>query len=196
MGGQSGTGLPGVIRLSILLARFNAQQSFAMNTVLKKLDVQALHDSDFYAWTQEQVRLLELGQFARLDMANLIDEIGDMGRSELRALKSAVKQALIHLAKLRYSPATEPRRGWVTSVAKQRDVIEELLHDSPSLQPQLASSFDDAWSRAAKIAATEIAAHGEFPGLPDACPFTLSQVRDDAFIPSSPPPNSPSDSIR
>lgn len=154
-----------------------------MNTVLKKLDVQALHDSDFYAWTQEQVRLLELGQFARLDMANLIDEIGDMGRSELRALKSAVKQALIHLAKLGYSPATEPRRGWIASVVKQRDAIEELLKDSPSLQAKLADSIEHAWYGAAKIAAAELATHGEFPGLPEACPFTLSQVRDDDFIP-------------
>jgi len=41
-----------------------------------------LYDVDFYAWIQQQANVLKAGDFARLDLDNLIDEIESMGKSE------------------------------------------------------------------------------------------------------------------
>ena len=38
------------------------------------------YDTDFYLWTQQQAALLRQGQTMELDMANLAEEIEDMGK--------------------------------------------------------------------------------------------------------------------
>ena len=48
-----------------------------------------LYAQDFFAWVEEQVEALRSGQTHRLDMANLAEEIEDMGRSQRRAVKPA-----------------------------------------------------------------------------------------------------------
>lgn len=143
----------------------------------------SLYDEDFYAWTQEQARLLKLGQLSRADIKNLIEEVEDMGRSELRALRSAIKQALLHMVKLAVSSADDPRAGWQVSVAKQRVEIEDVLGDNPSLQSKVHEVFKEAWPDAKKLAIAELAAFGERPSLPDSCPFSLDQLRRDGFYP-------------
>ena len=47
-----------------------------------------LYKTDFYAWTQEQVRLLTTQQWDQLDTINLIEEIETLGRKERQELKS------------------------------------------------------------------------------------------------------------
>jgi hypothetical protein len=44
------------------------------------------YEQDFYAWTQEQARMLRAGALAHLDIPNLVEEIESMGRSEKREL--------------------------------------------------------------------------------------------------------------
>ena len=39
------------------------------------------YDDDFVAWSAEQARLLRAGEFAHLDVANIAEEIEDMGRA-------------------------------------------------------------------------------------------------------------------
>jgi hypothetical protein len=45
-----------------------------MNKVEIKSSENDLYDIDFYAWTQEQARLLRERRFADLDLEHLIDE--------------------------------------------------------------------------------------------------------------------------
>lgn len=40
------------------------------------------YEQDFYGWTQEQAALLRAGRLADLDIANLIEEVETMGRTE------------------------------------------------------------------------------------------------------------------
>lgn len=42
-----------------------------------------LYDTDYYAWTQEQIQLLKVGKLNQLDIANLIEEIADLGGSAM-----------------------------------------------------------------------------------------------------------------
>ncbi len=153
------------------------------STVEKSFETKSDYEQDFYAWTQEQARLLKLGNLSRLDVKNLIEEVEDMGRSELRSLDSAIKQAVLHLAKLAYSPSEDPRAGWNASVVKQRDEIEELLEANPSFKSKLDRSFEKVWPGARKIAIADLAVFNEKPVIPIECPFTLSNLRDEGFLP-------------
>lgn len=49
-----------------------------------------LHETDFYAWTQEQVNLLKTQQWNKLDTLNLIEEIEPLGRKEFKTIFKSV----------------------------------------------------------------------------------------------------------
>jgi hypothetical protein len=146
-----------------------------------------LYEKDFYAWANEQARLLkQIGPLKGLDTKNLIEEIEDMGRSEAAALRSALGQALVHLVKLAYSPVVNPHEKWKSSVVKQRVKIEALLEDSPSLISKMELIFAKAWKDARKIAVAELADYNESPEIPAICPFTVGNVRDESYFPQAP----------
>ena len=42
----------------------------------------SLYETDFYAWTQEQAKLLRKCQWSELDLANLIEEIESLGKQD------------------------------------------------------------------------------------------------------------------
>ena len=151
----------------------------------------ALYDQDFFAWTIQQSEALKsCGNLVGVDTLHLIEELESMGKSQLRALVSALEQTLVHLIKLSYSPATDPRNGWAESVRKQRHDMDVLLEESPSLRPKLLERFDAAWAYARKEATLQLVAHDETPALPFDCPFTLQQILDESFMPLKPIGNS------
>ena len=57
------------------------------------------YEADIFAWTQAQADLLRRGQLDRLDLANLAQEIGDMGERDRRELRSHLRVLLLHLLK-------------------------------------------------------------------------------------------------
>ena len=151
----------------------------------------ALYDRDFCAWTEEQVCLLAERRFENLDLDHLTEEIRDMGNEQVFALESALIQALVHLLKLACSAAKDPRGVWKVSVTKQRVVVERLIKRNPSLRSKIDELFTDVWGDARKIARAELEQFNEVVELPERCPFTLGQVRDDEFWPgeeAAPPP--------
>ena len=134
-----------------------------------------LHQQDFRAWTRQQADLIRSGRFAELDVANLIDEIEDMGGSRERELESRLGVLLAHLLKWRYQP---DRRGrsWRLTIAEQRRRIARLLKRNPSLEPLLAEALEDAYGDALLIAARETDL--DESAFPPACPFTLEEIMD------------------
>ncbi len=48
-----------------------------------------LYESDFYSWTQRQADMLRSGKLETADLANIIEEIETLGRSEESSLESA-----------------------------------------------------------------------------------------------------------
>lgn len=136
------------------------------------------YETDFYLWTQQQAALLRQGEFNRvaLDFANIAEEIESMGRRERHSIRSYLSNVIMHLLKWRYQPE---RRGtsWRSSINNGRYQLEELLDESPSLKPQLASLAQKAYLNARRIAADET---GLPPTtFPETCPFTLDQITGD-----------------
>ncbi|MCV3216374.1 DUF29 domain-containing protein [Plectonema radiosum NIES-515] len=61
-----------------------------------------LYKTDFYGWTQEQVRLLTTQQWDQLDTINLIEEIETLGRKERQELRNRLGILLGHLLKWQF----------------------------------------------------------------------------------------------
>lgn len=139
----------------------------------------AAYDTDFFAWTEEQVRLLRAGELSQLDIENLAEEVEDMGRRLRQELRNRLAVLAMHLLKWQYRPGHRSR-SWGGTIREQRAEIAELLEESPSLGPTLARALTKAYSRAAARVIAET-------GLPETtfpaeCPFTPEQILDETFL--------------
>jgi hypothetical protein len=63
-----------------------------------------LYDADFYAWTQEQAKLLRGRQWSQLDLLNLIEEIESLGKQQRPELRNRLSVLIGHLLKWEYQP--------------------------------------------------------------------------------------------
>ena len=153
--------------------------------------VEQLYEDDFYAWTQAQAR--ELRRFARtrpnvpLDLAHLAEEIADLGTERRSRIRSWTRRIIEHLLLLEYSPARDPRRGWIAEVVSFRREIGDHLTATlgRDLKRQLSRLYEEVCSDLPK----KLAPHGEAniaARFPERCPYTLDQVLGD-FWPEARP---------
>lgn len=154
-----------------------------MNETATRPPRNALYEIDFFAWTQEQARLLRERRWDDLDLENLIDEVIGVGASDKRQIQSRLKVILAHLLKWKYQPGARSS-AWRGTLREQRDRLRDLLEDSPSLRPYPATVFDLAYLSARLLAARETGI--DFTLFPEHPPFTLEQALDDDFLPKEP----------
>ena len=138
-----------------------------------------LYEQDFYLWIETTSKQLKAGKFAEIDLANLIEEIESMGKSEKRELKSRLIVLLMHLLKWQYQPEKRSE-SWRSTIAEQRICIELLLEDSPSLQPLLIEIFTDCYEKARLKASEETGMKLNF--FPKESPFTLEETLKNSFL--------------
>ncbi|MGZ8215984.1 DUF29 domain-containing protein [Methylomagnum sp.] len=140
----------------------------------------ANYQQDYFGWTQEQAALIRAGQFSKLDLAHLADEIEDMGKSEKRALESRLEVLLMHLLKWQIQQDRRSK-SWRLTIADQRRRLLKLLGENPSLKAVLAESIEDIYPSAVIAAVNETGLDIErFPGV---CPYTQSQIFDADYWP-------------
>lgn len=131
------------------------------------------HEQDFYLWTQQQANALKAGNLADVDMPHLAEEIESMGSSEKRELGNRLSVLIAHLLKWQHQPV---RRGnsWRLTIQNQRDDIQDLLEDSPSLKLEMKKRLEKAYARARRMASLEIGlAESDFPAE---CPFAIDEM--------------------
>ena len=58
-----------------------------------------LYERDYVAWADEQALLLEQKRWDELDLANLVEEVRDLGGRHRDALESQLTRLLMHLLK-------------------------------------------------------------------------------------------------
>lgn len=145
-----------------------------------------LYNKDFYAWARQQAHLLRTEELEKLDLPNLIEELEAMSLRERRELTSRLIVLLMHLLKWQYQPTPHGRsqpRSWLNTIATQRQKIELLLEDSPSLHREVAERLAYAYSRACAQASRETGL--ALATFPVTCPYTVEQVLDDSFFPNT-----------
>ncbi|MGL5033861.1 MAG: DUF29 domain-containing protein, partial [Microcystaceae cyanobacterium] len=130
---------------------------------------------------EETAQSLKEGNFQDLDLANLIEEIESMGRRDKREVCSRMKVLLMHLLKWKYQPEKRTT-SWISTINEQRDQINVILKDSPSLKPYLRQEFADCYQTARVNASEETDLALEV--FPKDCPFTQEQILKTGFRPN------------
>ena len=137
-----------------------------------------LYETDFYAWTLEQSKLLKEGNFEYLDITHLVEEIESLGRQERRELESRLGVLIGHLLKWNYQPEN-PSKSWRATIREQRRSAQKLLLQNPSLQPYLTQIIADAYESGKDLVIGETPL--DYSDLPENCPYTLEQLFDPNF---------------
>jgi hypothetical protein len=147
---------------------------------LPETAARADYEGDFFAWTQEQAKILRAHRTAGLDWENLAEEIDSMGRRDRRELESRLRLMLHHLLKWRVQPGLRGR-SWQRTLIEQRRQAEKLLNESPSLRPQVPALIDEAYPDALADAIDETGLGPQT--FPAECPFTVEQILDPQYLP-------------
>jgi hypothetical protein len=139
-----------------------------------------LYEEDFFVWSQKQALLLRKRRFDELDLANLIEEVEDLGGALRRSVRLHVMTIIEHLLKLQHWPESQLRLVWREAMRRERS---ELLNDrTPSLSRDLAGNLPELYARARHDAEGSLRDHGEqdaADALPATCPYTLDQITGD-----------------
>lgn len=142
------------------------------------------YDEDFVAWTQHQAIVLREGKRDKMDLLNLAEEIESLGNSVRRELSSRLRVLVVHLLKWHYQPERRLEgHSWETTISTQRNDIDDLLHDSPSLRPQVQERLTQQYGKARRqeLRETRLAESA----VPESCPWTVEQVLNDDFWPDA-----------
>src|ERR1700676_5586789 len=138
------------------------------------------YDDDFFAWTQEQARLLRDGELADIDVENLAEEIESMGKSDRREIRNRLIVLLAHLLKWQFQ-ANARSTSWSGTIIEQRQQIDSVVADSPSLRQVVPQALDNAYASARRLASAET----DLPEavFPITCPYTPEQILSEGFLP-------------
>jgi hypothetical protein len=135
-----------------------------------------LYDRDILAWSAQQADLLR--RTARgervngVDWDHVVEEIEDVGISELNAVRSYLRQMLVHLLKLQGWPNSQSVAQWrVETAAFQADAAQRF---APSMRQKI--DLDKLYQRALEQL-EGVDYNGLQPlGWLAQCPCTLEQL--------------------
>jgi Domain of unknown function DUF29 len=142
------------------------------------------YEKDVVLWAQQQAALLRSGQFSKLDVEHVADEIEDVGKTEKRELASRMAVLLAHLLKWQAQPDRRTR-SWQSTIDEQRRRVALALEETPSLRTTLAEPRWQAavWSDARVIAMTDTGLAGE--AFPDKCPWPTDRALSPNWLPGA-----------
>jgi hypothetical protein len=124
------------------------------------------YDTDFALWAESQATALRERRFDDLDLANLIEEIDALSRSDRNRLQSRLTKLAFHLLKLQHQP-DRASRSWLRTIVEQSARIRRLLKNSPSVRPALPELIAEAYADARRAASAETGlAIADFPETP------------------------------
>jgi hypothetical protein len=131
-----------------------------------------LYDRDILAWSQRQaglLRRLAAGErVSDLDWPHVIDEVEDVGRSELRACQSLLTRSMEHLLKIQGWPKNTAVPHWRGEAVTFLREAQRAFSASMAQHLDLAGLFADA-----RDAVREQRIDQTTPSsLPLTCPFT------------------------
>ena len=154
-----------------------------MRTISKE-ELKELYDKDFPLWVEINLELLREKAYDLVDWENLLEEIEDMARSDLKACISYLAVILEHLYKWdNFRHLTHGREkggmGWIKSVNNARRRISILFELYPSLRKKLPEYMRDAWIIARGNLEEWLEDQGKDPekyDIPKECPYTYEEA--------------------
>lgn len=147
---------------------------------MKEPAAAGLYETDYHAWTQQQAAALKRGDFAAIDLPNLIEEVESLGRSEERELESRLAQLMMHLLKWQFQPM-QRSRSWMHTIEEQRHRLSLLFKRMPSLRPLAGEFATEAYSDARMMAERDTGLM--INTFPKANPYAIEQMLDPSWLP-------------
>ena len=141
------------------------------------------YDDDVVAWANAQAARLRAIADPRVDFEHIADELESMGRSDRNEIESRMTVLLTHL--LKWEHQVERRsRSWRRTILEQRDRLDWLVGESPSLKSAVESARVARFHTARIYASDETGiAIGAFPRE---CAWTTAQILELDFYPGPP----------
>lgn len=136
------------------------------------------YETDYVGWIFDQVGKLEGAKVPGLDLVNVAEELGDLGRSKKHAIQSQINRLMVHVLKWTFQ-TNKRTRGWAATIYDARRKILRLQSESPSLKPHVPGWIREEYPSARDIAHAETGLPLET--FPEACPYSMEQLLDRGF---------------
>jgi hypothetical protein len=152
-----------------------------MRTISKE-ELRELYDKDFPLWAEINLELLKERAYELVDWENLLEEIEDMARSDLKACISYLAVILEHLYKwdnFRKLMGKYVGVGWIKSFNNARRKIKAMFEQYSSLKAKLPQEVEKAWISARYELESWLEDKGYDPenfNLPKDCPYTYEEA--------------------
>ncbi|GBC89271.1 hypothetical protein HRbin13_01412 [bacterium HR13] len=150
---------------------------------LNKEELKELYDKDFPLWVEINLELLKEKAYDLVDWEHLLEEIEDMGRSDLKESISHLAVILEHLYKWdnfkNLAGSESAGKSWIRSVENARMEILDILDMYPSLRKKLPSELAIAWKRARRRLEYWLKDNDYDPekfNIPEKCPYTYEEA--------------------
>ncbi len=117
------------------------QASTPVAVVPQPVEQRTLYDIDFMAWCEYQAEALRAKDFDNLDLANLIEEISDMGREQFNKTASLTRQIIIHILKLQAFPNDQAAEHWRDEIEAFQDSLDDIVSGSIRYRFQQQETF-------------------------------------------------------
>jgi hypothetical protein len=138
-----------------------------------------LYEADVLRWSEQQgdlLRRLARGERvnARIDWENVAEEIESVGRDQLHAVHSLLRQALLHMLKAEAWPLHRDAPTW------RSDAIGFRQQAADRYAPSMRQKLDFARIYRQALRALPETIDGQPPlALPETCPVTLDELLAD-----------------
>ncbi len=135
-----------------------------------------LYEQDVLRWSEHQAELLRrLARGERVngvDWSHVVEEIEDVGLSELRSVESLLTLMLVHLLKVQGWPASAAGNHWRGEIVAFQQNAARRFAPSMRQRIDLGQLYRDAIEQ---LEAEEYDGRGPGP-WPASCPFTLDRL--------------------
>lgn len=134
------------------------------------------YDEDFFTWTQDQaLALRRLNERGGIDVEHLAEEVEDLGRRDLRDVKSLLRLLLLRLMKIAAEP--EAPMHWRSEAREFRRAAMEAF--TPGMRQLI--DVPTLWRGAAERLADDFRDLGKPQPSIAACPFELDDIFSGSF---------------
>lgn len=139
-----------------------------------------LYDIDHAAWLAQQADFIRAGQIGLVDQEHLLEELESEMGNYRHQIRSRLRVLIAHLLKWKYQPE-QRSSSWRGTIRNQRQSIEDVLEDNPSLRRTVAEAIPKAYAPAVRLAIDDTGIKiGE---LPKVCEWSEHEILDEDFWP-------------
>lgn len=132
---------------------------------------------DAYQWSVDTVAALRAGDFSRIDIDELINQIGSIASGLRRELVSALRQIIEALLVAEYANVSgKELTDNECQLVNAQGQLQLLLSAAPGLKAIVGEAVEEAYRDARQFVAEDFDV-----ALPDRCPFPLARITENPY---------------